>query len=212
MNRNGRGILARLLPRFAAALCTALVATSVLAQESLPAPQTRPVLNDLVLENATVFTHEDVMWLLGLRIGAPLPDSPEDVAGSLRQRYDREGYTAATVQAAFDTPTGRLTLTVREGRIDDIEVVGVSPDVADSFKKGLAGSDVREGTVYNRRTVGSAVEHLLAASEGALRVGSSRENARHEVELVERDGRQILIVPLRRERGHFSWTTGTGSR
>ena len=35
-----------------------------------PAPQPGPVLNDLVLENATVFTREDVMWLLGLRIGA----------------------------------------------------------------------------------------------------------------------------------------------
>jgi len=212
MNRNGPRILGRLWPRFAAALCTALVARSVFAQESLPAPQTGPVLNDVVLENATVFTHEDVMWLLGLRIGAPLPGSPEDIAGSLRQRYEREGYTAATVQPAFDTPAGRLTLTVREGRIDEIEVVGVSPDVADSFKKGLAGADVREGTVYNRRTVGNAVERLLAASEGALRVGRSRESTRHEVELVEREGRQILVVPLRRERGHFAWTTGTGSR
>ena len=212
MTRNGRETCARLLSRFAVAFFTALVGTSLFAQEAPRPTETRPILNELVLQNATVFTRDDVMWLLGLRVGAPLPGSPDDIAGSLRERYDREGYTAATVEPAFDSQTGRLTLTVREGRIDSIEVVGVAPDVADSFKKGLAGHDVREGTVYNRRTVGSAVERLLAASEGALRVGRSRETARHEVELVERDGRQILIVPLRRERGQFAWTTGTGSR
>ncbi len=211
MTRNGRRTCARLLSRLAAVLCTALFASSLFAQDAPRPPQTGPVLNELVLQNATVFTRDDVMWLLDLRIGSPLPGSPEEVAGSLRQRYEHEGYTAA-VEPAFDSQTGRLTLTVREGRIDEIEVVGVSPDVAQSFKKGLASYDVREGAVYNRRTVGSAVGRLLAAAEGALRVSRSRASAHDEVELVDRAGRQVLVVPLRRERGRFSLTTGTGSR
>ena len=78
MTRNGRRTCARLLSRLAAVLCTALFASSLFAQDAPRPPQTGPVLNELVLQNATVFTREDVMWLLDLRIGAPLPGSPED--------------------------------------------------------------------------------------------------------------------------------------
>jgi len=212
MKRKGRrtctGLLGRSLTTLA---CTALFASSLFAQDPPRQSQPGPVLNDLVLENATVFTRDDVVWLLGLRIGDRMPGSPEDVADLLRRQYEHEGYTAA-VKPAFDPRTGRLTLAIREGRIDEIEVVGVPPDVAQSFKKELAGFDVREGTVYNRRTVGSAVGRLVANAEGALRVGRSRASGSDAVELVDRNGRQVLVVPLRRDRGQFSMTTGPGSR
>ena len=214
MNRNGPRILARLLSRLAAVALTALVATSVFAQDvASAAPQTRPGPERARPPECDRLhpRRRDVAARAEDRLRR-CPARPTTSQDSLRQRYEREGYTAAAVEPAFDSQTGRLTLTVREGASTTIEVVGVSPDVADSFKKGLADYDVREGTVYNRRTVGSAVERLLAAAEGALRVGRSRDSARDEVELVERDGRQVLVVPLRRERGQFSLTTGTGSR
>jgi outer membrane protein assembly factor BamA len=191
-----------------AALCTAVFVTPLFAQDSPPQPQPGPVLNDLVVQNATVFTRDDVLWLLGLRIGERLPGSPEDMADLLRRRYGHEGYTAVAVESSFDSQAGRLTLAVREGRIDEIEVVGVPADQAQSFKEDLAEHDVREGDVYNRRTVGTAIELLLESAEGAFRLGGSPE----DLELVDRAGRHVLVIPLRRERGRFSFTTGTGAR
>ena len=86
-------------------------------------PSQPPVLTELRLEGATVYKRDDVLWLLRLREGAPLPGQPDGVAKALQERYERDGYSEARVTGAFDG--GRLTLTVDEGRIDEIEILGV---------------------------------------------------------------------------------------
>ena len=90
------------------------------AQEASQPPQ--PILREVRVDGATVFTRDDVTGLLDLRDGSPLPKAPGDVAKQLQAAYARDGYSEATVTAAFDD--GRLTLTVDEGRIDEIEILG----------------------------------------------------------------------------------------
>lgn len=170
------------------------------------------MLRELAVQGASVYTRDDVMWLLDLRVGGALPGTPAEVAEQLRRRYEREGYSAVRVEPQFDASAGRLTLTVQEGRIDEIEIVGVAEDDARSFRTGLADQDIRAGQVYNERVVGVAVDRLLDAAGGALRVGRSRDNAKGSIDLEERGGRHVLVIPLRRERGHVSLGTGSGMR
>ncbi len=200
----------RLLVRRLALCCGVLLATSAFAQDVTRPAVPSPILTELVVNGSTVFSRDDVMWLLGLELGAPLPGSPADVAEQLRQRYEREGYAVTAVERAFDA--GRLTLTVHEQRMDEVEVVGVPADVAQAFKKDLAALEVREGQVYNGRRVTEVTKQLIERAQGALRLGHSRDSARDDIALVERGDKHVLVIPLRQERGHFSITSGTGAR
>ena len=100
------------------------------AQEAGQPPQ--PILREVRVDGTTVFTREDITWLLELREGSPLPKAPADVAKALQAAYERDGYSEATVTGAFDE--GRLILTVDEGRIDDIEILGESASSAERIR------------------------------------------------------------------------------
>src|SRR5262245_62607549 len=93
-------------------LLLALGSARITAQTSDTQPG--PVFSELVLENATVFSRDDVIWLLRLTPGTQLPGPPERVAELLQSRYERDGYVAATVTATFDPATQTLTLDVDE--------------------------------------------------------------------------------------------------
>src|SRR4029079_16078278 len=112
---------------------------------------------------------DDVLWLLKLREGSPLPEAPEAVAKSLQERYDREGYSQARVPAPFDA--GRLTLTVDEGLIHEIEILGVSEEDARRF---IARLHIQPGDIYNKRTIGRATRRLIDEREGAFQIGQPR--------------------------------------
>src|SRR5687767_6189777 len=75
---------------------------------SQPAPVIREVLREIHLEGATIFDRDDIVWLLKLREGAPLPKSAADIAKALQEAYERDGYSEASVSGAFEQ--GRLTL------------------------------------------------------------------------------------------------------
>lgn len=199
-----------------ALVVVALVVSSVAAAQDLSstAPQPQPVLTELRLEGATVFSRDDVLWLLKLREGSPLPDPPEAVAKSLQERYDRDGYSEARVTASFDA--GRLTLTVDEGRIDDIEILGVAADAAARFMKRLP---IKPGDIYNKRTVGRAAARLVDDSEGAFQVGRPRQRQpgrRHdesgpdEIVLERHGSRNVLVIPLRWQITDTDATLGSG--
>jgi surface antigen Omp85-like protein/surface antigen-like variable number repeat protein len=193
-------------------LCGCLIASSLYAQDPPTRTEPGPVLKELVLQGATVFTRDDVLWLLRLQIGERLPDQPDGIAQSVERRYGREGYTSAKVEATYDPQASRLTLTVDEGRLDDIEVVGVPPEIAARFRSELSRLHVRPGDVYNRRTVGHAVQQIIENAEGALRLGRTRGEGPDDIDIVDRGGRRVLVVPVRRERVRVSFTSGTDSR
>src|SRR5688572_25810219 len=104
------------MTRVLAVLSLAVALTAGRAAAQPPVPAQPPVLSELRLEGATVYKRDDVLWLLRLREGAPLPDQPDAVAKALQDRYERDGYSEARVSSALEG--GRLTLTVDEGRID----------------------------------------------------------------------------------------------
>jgi outer membrane protein assembly factor BamA len=193
-------------------LLLSLGVSSAAPQDAAPQPQ--PVLDQLRLEGATVFTREDVLWLLKLREGAPLPAPAAEIAKSLRQAYERDGYSEAKVSGAFDA--GRLVLTVDEGRIDEIEILGVSGATADRLRRRLG---VKPGDIYNRRVIGREAARLTSESLGALVIGRPRrdqpdglrgESAPDSVILDRRGARNVLVIPLRWRIARVSPMLGSG--
>jgi Surface antigen variable number repeat len=181
----------------------ALLALPALAGAQPPSPPSQtqgPPLSTLTLEGASVYSRDDVMWLLRLREGAPLPAPPADVAQSLKERYERDGYTEAQVTA--DYRDGALTLRVDEGRIDEVQITGISEKAATRLRENLG---IRPGDVYNKRTVGQAVDRVVEASGGAI-------GTKGDVVLEHRTGRNVLAIPLHWHRSHTDLTSGTGRR
>jgi hypothetical protein len=201
------------LAPFVPAACLSLLCVTSLSLSQPPAQaEPGPVLKQFIVEGARVFTAEDVRWLLDLREGARLPGPPEHVADLLQNHYHREGYTAAEVIADYDASTGALRLTVDEGRIDDIEIVGVRPDVADRYRSEL---HVRPGDVYNPRIIRRDVQRVLADTNGAVRIGRPRRPsgvAEDDIQLIDRGGRRVLVIPLREESARFNLGVGTDAR
>jgi outer membrane protein assembly factor BamA len=198
----------RLLKQWLAlpALLICLMASPVFGQQTPQRPD-RP-FTELVLEGSSLFSRDDVVWLLDLREGERLPGDPGDLAQRLRERYEREGYGAVEVTAAFDSASGRLTLVVQERRVDDIEVVGVSESLATRVKQALI-ERVRVGDVYNARLVRRVVEEIATATEGAFVIGGDRGTGPDDIDLVERSGKHVLVVPLHKKKFDASFSTDT---
>jgi hypothetical protein len=169
------------------------------AQEVSQPPQ--PILREARVDGATVFTRDDITGLLDLREGSPLPKTPADIAKALQEAYARDGYAEATVTGAFDE--GRLTLTVDEGRIDEIEILGESQAGAERILRRLG---IKPGDIYNARVIGRATGHLVTESLGAVTIGkprrdqpggARRDSAPDKVVLERRGARNVLVVPVR---------------
>lgn len=182
---------------------SAVVVVSLLLSVSQAAAQPAPAFRSLTVEGMTVFSPTEVRWWLDLAEGRPLPDEPSALAQTLRRRYAQEGFSAARVEALFDESTGRLRLIVDEGRIDEIEFDGVEPPLADRLRPDFS---IRPGDLYNRRETARAIRRLLAPMRGALRVDQDGH------ELIDRSGRRVLVVRLRREDGRVRLDFGGEAR
>ena len=196
-----------------AALC---LAANTAAGQAAPQPpgavQSAPILAELRLEGATVYKRDDVIWLLRVREGAPLPEDAEAVAKALQERYHRDGYSEARVTARFES--GRLTLVVDEGRIYEIEFHGVQEDDSARLRRDLG---IEPGDIYNRRVIGRATDKLVADSRGALSIGVPRRDQPQqgpttvsEVTLERRGPRNVLVIPLRWNRTDTDGSLGSG--
>lgn len=208
----------------AAILCVGLQrvpAQSASAVTQDPPAALRPILREVQLQGATVFTKDEVVRRLKLEIGQPLPVPDMDLIKELLRLYTDEGYTFARASTKFDDPTGLLQVTVDEGRIDAIEFQGVSADLAERMTESFL---VRPGEIFNRRTVRRALNRLLEPTGGAImlsrrpeagvRFTSSRDlgRRRDSFELIDRDGRRVLVVHLRKRGGAFTASFGTEGR
>jgi hypothetical protein len=205
-----RAVVVRIL----AVLCLCLLRfPSVSLCQTPPPSEPRPLLKQLVVKGATVFTAEDVSWLLDVREGTRLPHEPEHIAELLQRHYHREGYTAAEVRAAYDDSASRLVLEVDEGRIDAIEIYGVRPDTAERYRNALS---LRPGDVFNRRIVRRDVTRVLGETNGSVRVGRPRRgrtpDVGDDIDLIHRNGQRVLVIPLREDNARFSLGTGADGR
>jgi hypothetical protein len=91
---------------------------------------------------------------------------------------------------------------VNEGRIDDVEITGLSEKTATRLRNDLG---IKPGDVYNKRTVGNAVHGIVERSGGALGTAG-------EIVVEHRPSRRVLTIPMRWHRSHSSLTWGTGRR
>ncbi len=182
--------------------------------------QQPPLLDEIIVDGATVFDQQGVQDRLRLELGEPIPRDLTRLNRRLERIYHRRGYAYATVEARFDDTTGVLTIHVDEGRFDEIEFRGVDRDLALTLAEEI---DLERGQAFNRRTTGRALRELLAETDSRLEPDRSdtREapdpggvslGRRGPYELVEREGTRVLVVQLRKDVGDFSVTFGTAGR
>jgi outer membrane protein assembly factor BamA len=190
------------------------------AQAAAPVPPAP--LKQVVVNGARYFTDRNITAFLKLRIDAPLPAPPSALAEDLRRRYVDQGYSFAHVAARFDENAGRLTFDVDEGRIDAIEFEGVSTRLATDFIQDFV---LQPGDVFRRTEATRAVRLLLQPMQGAIRPAESsgagavltgirrlRRSLAMPFEMIDRDGKRVLVVHLATRRSDFNLSLGTEGR
>lgn len=166
-------------------------------------PQTQPALKTVNIDGAQELGRDSILEAGRLHIDEPLPGAPDDIADRIQRHYRHEGFTFAEVKAAFDDSSGMLTLTIDEGRIDDVEFTGVSGERARSLAADFA---MRAGDVFNRSRAGDALQALLRPTRGAI------SPARKAFDIVQRNGQRILVVDVKERDGMFRATVDMGER
>jgi len=208
-------------PLIAAALLGTL-ASAAHAQDQSP-PVTPGVVQSVVREVRVTGVKElseaDVVAVTRVRLGQPLPDSAGILGQAVEKRYRDEGYSFATVKAAFEESSGTFTLAIDEGVIDRVEFAGVDRSLARTFVDEFA---LRGGDVFNRARAMEALEVLLRPTRGAIRPGAgggtspnapSDRGERHRTfDRVDRNGERVLIVGLAEPPGRFRIVPDLGDR
>ena len=165
------------------------------ATQPQPEPQPPPVLlKSVSIDGAQELGRDSILEAGRLRLDEPLPEAPGGVADRIERHYRDEGFTFAEVKAAFDEASGTLTLTIDEGRIDEVEFTGVSGERARSLAADFA---MRAGDVFNRSRARDALQALLRPTRGAI------SPTRKAFDIVQRNGQRILIVDVKERDGMF---------
>jgi outer membrane protein assembly factor BamA len=194
-------VLRRILLLGAALWCLSL---PVRAEAPLQDPQPQAVpLKSVKIVGSQELDQESILDAGRLRIGEPLPAPPAEIADKVEHRYHDEGFTFAEVTAEFDEAAGALTLTIDEGRIDDVEFTGVSGERASSLAADFA---MRAGDVFNRSRARDALNALLRPTRGAI------SPTRKAFDLIQRNGQRILVVEVTERAGTFRANLDMGER
>ncbi len=210
--------------RFHPALAAAFVLATLpglRAQELTQPIATPPIVRTVRITGAKELSERESTEAMHVRVGEPLPVSTDRLARAVERHYEDEGYSFAVAQVTFDEATGLLTATINEGVIDDVEFDGVTERVARELAANFA---LRAGDVFNRTRARQALRALLMPTRGALAPArlfgeSTQETAdrdegmtRRTFDLVDRDGRRVLLVGVRERDGRFKIVPDLGER
>jgi hypothetical protein len=138
----------------------------VLAFALLQSPEPA-VLREIVLEGVTFFEREQVLKAIRLKPGGRFNRDPAEVAASLRAHYELQCFFAVRVVPSFDAATGRLTLTVDEGKMAALDIEGLEGDEEARIREILG---IEPGTPLRDKTVREAMDRLEEATGGAYRI------------------------------------------
>jgi hypothetical protein len=204
------------LPAFAAAL-SLCAATAAGAQDVAPAPAQPPItVRDIRITGTKELSESTVRRAIPVEAGQAWFGSTADIERAVVRRYEEDGYTFARATATLDVSTGALSVTIDEGIIDDIEFQGVGATVAAKLAEEFA---LRAGDVFNRPRAMQALTSMLRRTRGAIRPSrahfrdtTSQYERRGTFDLVDRNGRRVLIVGLRQPKGQFRLSPGFGGR
>ena len=161
----------------------------------------RPLSAAVTFDGVSVFTPAEIRHWLHLDEGKPLPQPVEKLGEELEEKYHREGYTRAKVQATFDEATGALRLAADEGRIDEVALEGIEGKLLDVLQGNF---DVRAGDIFNSRVIDRALDRLLEPARGAI--------ISKGFDLIDRAGRRVLVVELDRRAADADVDFGPGQR
>ena len=217
--------------RFSGALVGTLICVSLpaSAQDPVREPEVGPIVRNVRVAGAHELAPDAIRDAARIRVGEPLPipvDRVDDLAARIVRYYRDEGYTFATATAAFDAAAGELAFTIDEGIIGEVEFTGVDDRLKRMFEDEFA---LRAGDVFNRTRARQALEVLLRPTRGAVRPGrifergrtfDDRDRAdaeasphdRSSFDLVERNGRRVLLVGLYEPAGRFRLVPDLGDR
>lgn len=190
-----------------------------------PAVQPAPIVREIRVAGAKELTDDIVRRAAGITVGEPPAETQsgavDHVADAVQRKYRDEGYTFARAQVSFDPATGVVTIEVNEGIIDGVEFQGVDEKLAQRFASEFA---LRAGDVFNRERAQHALDALLQQTRGAVRPGRlygdgstftpgrDLRRRRGSFDLVDRDGRRVLLVGLREPSGRFKMLPDLGER
>jgi len=190
------------------------LSAALLAQDLPPAP-----VRTIHITGARELSSQTIQESIRVTIGEPLPDTPERLGEAVARQYRSEGYTFARVKTAFDAAAGDLTLDIDEGAIDDVVFEGIDETLARLFAGEFA---LRGGDVFNSRRARQALDVLLRQTRGSVSAGrlypqtftDSGELTRRRgtFDIVDRDGRRVLLVGLRERAGRFRILPDPGER
>ena len=204
-----------------------LVAPAAIQAQDPPSTvvQPAPIVREIRITGAKELSEDVVRRAAGVVVGEPLAETPtgavDRITESVQRKYRDEGYSFASAQVSFDPASGVVTIDVNEGTIDGVEFQGVDEKLARRFASEFA---LRAGDVFNRERALHALEALLQQTRGAIRPGrlygdgstltSARDMRRRRgsFDLVERDGRRVLLVGLREPSGRFKIIPDLGER
>ena len=175
-------------------LAIVLGASPSLSQDAGAPQPTAQLVQAVRIEGASVYSSEEIAARHELAAGEPLALSVEEVAGDIRDRYHRDGYTLASVTASLDEASGTLTIRIEEGQFDEIEVAGVSEGARRRILEDIA---LQPGEIFNASQANRALDEALAYTQGAI------ERSQPTFTLASDAGRRVLQVALR-ARGHRS--------
>jgi hypothetical protein len=204
-----------------------LVAPAAIHAQDPPSPvvQPAPIVREIRVTGSRELSDDVVRRAAGVVVGEPLAEPPSSAVDrmtqSVQQKYRDEGYSFASAQVSFDPDSGVVTIDVNEGTIDGVEFQGVDEKLARRFASEFA---LRAGDVFNRERAQHALDALLEQTRGAIRPGRlygdgstftpSRDKRRRRgsFDLVDRDGRRVLLVGLREPPGRFKMVPDLGER
>jgi hypothetical protein len=205
------------MTRFAAAIAAACVFSAPAAVGAQDAQEPRPIVRSIHVIGAKELASRTVEDALPATVGEPLADTPDRIAEAVAGQYRSQGYTFARVRAAFDPPSGDLTIEIDEGTIDRVEFRGIDEKLARTFADEYA---VRAGDVFNRPRAREALDVLLRRTRGAISPARQHRAVdtgdvsprRGTFDLIDRDGERTLIVGLREPAGRFRMLPDPGER
>jgi outer membrane protein assembly factor BamA len=209
-------------PAALAVVWLALSASAAYAQDAQPPAPVQPpapLVRAITITGAKELSPSTIRVEAGVKEGEPLPVAPERIDERIRLAYRDEGYTFARITTSFDAGTGALDIRIDEGRIDDVSFEGVNLALAGEFAKDFA---LRAGDVFNSRRARKALDVLLQPTRGAVRAGRLYPHTmsgsddigrrRGTFDIVERDGKRVLLVGLRESAGRFRMIPDFGER
>jgi hypothetical protein len=175
-----------------AAFLPVLLLSALALPSAVPAAGEEPaVIREITLEGVTGFERAALLKGARLKEGQRLRRDLDEIAASVRAFYDGHCYMAVLATASYDSATGRLALTVDEGRLTEVVLEGLEGAAAERARDLLA---LPPGRPLREKDLIPALQRLERDSGGAFRLGGGTTPRGYEVVRTPEGVRLVLHV------------------